>query len=61
MGKSLTRVLIGAVVFVYGFFTLILYGLIAIAKGTYFKRPTEKQKLDLQLGELFTSIRKILC
>lgn len=52
MGKSLSRALIGAAVFVYGFFTVILYGLIALAKGTYFKSPTESEKQDLQLGEL---------
>ncbi|KAJ5834893.1 hypothetical protein N7447_000919 [Penicillium robsamsonii] len=50
MGKSVSRVLIGTAVFVYGFFTLILYGLIAIAKGTYFRRTTENEKLELQLA-----------
>ncbi|KAJ5163459.1 Alpha/beta hydrolase [Penicillium coprophilum] len=50
MGKSLSRALIGTVVFTYGFFTVILYALVAIAKGTYFKRPTENEKLDLQLA-----------
>ncbi|KAJ5960278.1 uncharacterized protein N7479_007428 [Penicillium vulpinum] len=50
MGKSLSRALSGTAIFAYGFFTVFLYGLIAIAKGTYFKRPTEKDKLDLQLA-----------
>jgi hypothetical protein len=40
-----------AVVFAYGFLTLILYGLQAVKKGLFFKRPTEKEKLELQLGE----------
>jgi len=53
MGKFLYRALTGAIVFAYGLFTVILYGLISISKGTYFKRPTEKEKLELQLGEIF--------
>lgn len=52
MGKSLSRALIGAAVFSYGLFTVALYGFIALAKGTYFKRPTENEKRDLQLGKL---------
>jgi hypothetical protein len=51
MGKSLSRALVGAAVYVYGFLTVISYGLIALAKGTYFKRPTGIEKRDLQLGE----------
>ncbi|KAJ5398917.1 hypothetical protein N7465_009406 [Penicillium sp. CMV-2018d] len=50
MGKTLSRALIGAAVFAYGFFTVVLYGFIALAKGTYFKRPTENEKRDLQLA-----------
>lgn len=52
MGKSLSRALISAAVFAYGSFTVILYGLIALVKGTYFKRPNENEKRDLQLGKL---------
>jgi pimeloyl-ACP methyl ester carboxylesterase len=52
MGKSLSRALVGAAVYVYGFLTVVSYGLIAFAKGTYLKRPTEIEKRDLQLGEL---------
>lgn len=52
MGKSLSRALVSAAVYVYGFLTVVSYGLIALAKGTYFKRPTENEKRDLQLGEL---------
>lgn len=55
MGKSLSRALIWAIVFAYGLFTVILYSLIALIKGTYFRRPTEKEKLELQLGELFAT------
>lgn len=51
MGKLISRALTGAIVFVYGVFTLVLYNVIALSKGTYFKRPTEKEKLELELGE----------
>ncbi|EKV07507.1 Alpha/beta hydrolase, putative [Penicillium digitatum] len=50
MGKSLARALISAVIFAYGSFTVILYSLIALAKGTYFNCPTEDEKRDLQLA-----------
>ncbi|CAG7924112.1 unnamed protein product [Penicillium olsonii] len=50
MGKSLSRTLTGVIVFAYGLFTIALYALSAISKGTYFKRPTEKEKLELQLA-----------
>lgn len=52
MGNSFSHALVSTAVFAYGFFTVVLYGLIALAKGTYFKRPTENEKRDLQLGEL---------
>ncbi|KAJ5582001.1 hypothetical protein N7535_000621 [Penicillium sp. DV-2018c] len=50
MGKLLSRALIGAFVFAYGIFTIVLYNIIALTKGTYFKRPTEKEGLELQLA-----------
>ncbi|CAG8888183.1 unnamed protein product [Penicillium egyptiacum] len=50
MGKSLSRALIGAAVFAYGFLIVVSYGLIALARGKYFKRPTENEKRDLQLA-----------
>jgi hypothetical protein len=56
MGKSLSKALTGAIVFAYGLFTIVLYDLISLSKGAYFKRPTEKEKLELQLGELFFSM-----
>jgi hypothetical protein len=55
MGKFLSRALTGVIVFAYGLFTFVLYGLISLSEGTYFKRPTEKEKLELQLGEIFFS------
>ncbi|CAG8092272.1 unnamed protein product [Penicillium salamii] len=50
MAKSFARALTGVIVFAYGLFTIALYALIPISKGTYFKRPTEKEKLELQLA-----------
>ncbi|KAJ5351100.1 hypothetical protein N7452_000074 [Penicillium brevicompactum] len=50
MGKSLSRALTGIIVFAYGLFTIALYSLSSLSKGTYFKRPTEKEKLELQLA-----------
>ena len=52
MGKSLSSALVSAAAYVYGFLTVVSYGLIALVKGTYFERPTEIEKRDLQLGEL---------
>lgn len=51
MAGGLTKGFTAAVVFAYGIFTLVLYGVTAVVKGTFFKRMTEKEKLELQLGE----------
>lgn len=40
-----------AAIFAYGFLTLILYGLQAVKLGLFFKRPSEKENLELQLSE----------
>lgn len=50
MATRLLGALSSVVLFAYGLFTWVLYGFIAIWKGTFFKRPTEKEKLELQLG-----------
>ncbi|KAF7715172.1 Epoxide hydrolase 3 [Penicillium ucsense] len=50
MGNSISKSLTGLVVFLYGLFTVALYGLIAIRKGTFFKKRTERQNLELQLA-----------
>lgn len=34
----------------YGFFTVVLYGVIAVAKGTFFQKRTERQLVELQIG-----------
>ncbi|EEP77179.1 predicted protein [Uncinocarpus reesii 1704] len=36
--------------FGYGILTFFAYGIIAIYRGTFFRRPTEKEKLELFLG-----------
>ncbi|KAI1979554.1 hypothetical protein LOZ55_001916 [Ophidiomyces ophidiicola] len=39
-----------ALTLLYGLFTLILYSIIAVIKGTFFKSLTEREKLELVLG-----------
>jgi len=51
MASFVARSLISAAVLAYGFFTVVLYGCIAIKQGTFFQRASEKEKLELQLGE----------
>lgn len=50
MATQLLGALSSVVLFAYGLSTWILYGLKAVWKGTFFKRPTEKEKLELQLA-----------
>ena len=45
--------LLSAVSFGYGLFTMFLYGLLAMRKGYFFKGPSEKEILELQLGMTF--------
>lgn len=51
MSNFVTKAITRLVGFAYGLFTLILYGYLAIRRGTFFKKRTERQKLELQLGE----------
>ena len=44
------RSVIWSVALAYGVFTVILYGLISIGQGLYFKKRSEKEDLELQLG-----------
>ncbi|KAI1961993.1 hypothetical protein LOZ58_003071 [Ophidiomyces ophidiicola] len=39
-----------ALALLYGLFTFILYSIIAVIKGTFFKSLTEREKLELALG-----------
>jgi hypothetical protein len=51
MASFVARSLTSAAVLAYGLFTVVLYGCIAIKRGTFFQRVSEKEKLELQLGE----------
>lgn len=51
MASRLLRSLIYAFALGYGVFTVFLYGIFAIRFGYFFRKTTEKEALDLQLGE----------
>lgn len=55
MANSILRALVWAAVFAYGVFTMVLYGVQALVAGYFFRRTTEKESLELQLGELLFS------
>jgi hypothetical protein len=50
MARLLLRALKSATLFAYGLFILFVYGLLQIKNGNFFKRSTEKENLELQLG-----------
>lgn len=50
MGNIITKAITGLLAFSYGLFTMFLYGYLAIRKGSFFKKRTERQDLGLQLG-----------
>lgn len=51
MGNFLTKAIARLAAFAYGLFTLFMYGYLATRKGTFFKKRTERQNLELQLGK----------
>jgi hypothetical protein len=51
MGNFIIKAITSLVAFAYGLFTLFLYGYLATRRGTYFKKRTERQNLELQLGK----------
>ena len=51
MMRLLLRAVAASIGFAYGLFTFFLYIAIAIYGGIYFRRPTEREDLELQLGE----------
>lgn len=53
MTSLLLRALKYAVLSAYGLFVMFLYTLISIKNGNFFKQSTEKEKLELQLGNPF--------
>jgi hypothetical protein len=44
--------------FSYGLFTWFLYLGIAVSKGSFFKKPTEKAQLQLKIGKSISSLAK---
>lgn len=40
-----------SVIFLYGLFSLGLYGFRAVSKGYFFRKTTEKETLELQIGK----------
>lgn len=50
MARSLAGRLVTVAVLAYGLYSFLLYGLMAVVKGTFFRRPTEQESLELQLG-----------
>ncbi|KAK1140373.1 hypothetical protein N8T08_010431 [Aspergillus melleus] len=50
MANPLLNGLKQAVFFAYGLYTLLAYGFTAVVKGYFFKRPNEKEILELQLA-----------
>lgn len=56
MANPILRALVWTAVFAYGGFTMLLYGFRAIRAGSFFKKTTEKERLELQLGEFSFSI-----
>lgn len=60
MGNFITKAITRLVAFAYGLFSVFLYGYLATRRGTFFKKRTERQNLELQLGTilLFSSHRR---
>ncbi|KAJ5915057.1 hypothetical protein N7454_011169 [Penicillium verhagenii] len=50
MAGLLVKGTIRAVVWTYGFICMVLYGLIVVRLGLFFKKPSEKDQLELQLA-----------
>lgn len=50
MAFTLGKVVASVAVFVYGAFSMLLYAVIAMKKGLWFRKRTEKESLELQIG-----------
>ncbi|PWY72405.1 alpha/beta fold family hydrolase [Aspergillus heteromorphus CBS 117.55] len=50
MAAWLFKKLASFVILAYGFVSLLVYGLFAVKAGIFFKRPTEKETLELQIA-----------
>lgn len=50
MAGVLFRAVKSAILFGYGLFILFVYGFMQIRSGSFFKKSSEKEKLELYLG-----------
>ncbi|KAJ5636553.1 uncharacterized protein N7484_009866 [Penicillium longicatenatum] len=50
MANLLVKGTIWMVAYTYGFISMVLYGLLTVRLGIFFKKPTEKDQLELQLA-----------
>ena len=50
MASFLIKGTIWMVAYTYAFISMVLYGLLTARLGLFFKKPTEKDQLELQLG-----------
>lgn len=50
-GQSKLKLIATWVAFAYGVYVFILYGLIAACRGAWIRGQTEKERLELLLGE----------
>jgi hypothetical protein len=55
MTGALLKGLKAVFVFGYGLFSFAIYVLIGIRRGFFFKGTTEKERLELQLGQYYNS------
>jgi hypothetical protein len=51
MGTCIKKAITRLAVFAYGLFTVFLCGCLSITGGTFFKKHTDRQNLELQLGK----------
>jgi hypothetical protein len=51
MGNFVTKAIARLLAFAYGLLTIFLYGYLATRGGRFFKKRTERQNLELQLGK----------
>lgn len=57
MAGLLFKAVKSAALFAYGLFILFVYALLQISNGNFFKRPTEREMLELQLGTYDVPLR----
>ncbi|KAJ5586986.1 uncharacterized protein N7459_002751 [Penicillium hispanicum] len=50
MGGSLNKIIFSVAAFAYGLFSVIVHGMVAIKRGLFFTKRTEKEDLELQLA-----------